>query len=269
MLISFNPSSLDSAVKKRIISRRTKGSPPVTTVELYNGYMKSEKTWHDNARVKQLKLYVNDMPFALLNVQDTKAKQLFAVDTLQGKDKDLNLKFEIVDVYKGDKYEDVALSEIEFDGIGVHCFATGTKIATPDGEVPIEKLAIGNTVLTYNEATQQTESTTIVALANEQHSNLYELDFLGTKITATDDHPFFNAGQFYSIKTNQLYGLQTQPLQVGQKISFLTPTGVADKALTTMKPLNRTEIMYTITKLARNRLFFANGACVAVEDVKE
>lgn len=95
-------------------------SPPVTAVEIFNGYMKSDKVWQENSRVKQLKLYINDEPYALLNLKDIKSKQIFAVDTLQGKENDLFLKFEITEGYKGDKYDDTAISEIEFDGIGVH-----------------------------------------------------------------------------------------------------------------------------------------------------
>ena len=82
--------------------------------------MKSEKVWKDNARVKKLKMYVNDKPYAILSLKDITAKQLFKLDTLRGNGNDLFLKFEIAEVYKGDKYEDVAISELEFDGIGVH-----------------------------------------------------------------------------------------------------------------------------------------------------
>ena len=154
---------------ENITYRFARMSPPVTTVEIYNGYMKSEQVWQDNARVKQLKLYVNDKPYAILNLKDIKSKQIFAIDTLQGKDSDLFLKFEIVDVYKGDKYEDVAISEIEFDGIGVHCFAKGTMISTPTGQAAIEELAEGDTVLSYNEITGKVEPAKIVALASQKH----------------------------------------------------------------------------------------------------
>lgn len=95
-------------------------SPPVTTIEIFNGYMKSDMVWKDNSRVKQLKLYVNDTAVALLNLKDVKSKQIFEIGKLQGVDKNLYLKFEITDIYKGDKYDDVAIAEINFDGVGVH-----------------------------------------------------------------------------------------------------------------------------------------------------
>ena len=49
--------------------------PPVTTVEIFNGYMKTEKTWQENGRVKKLKLYLNDKAIAILNLEDVKSLQ--------------------------------------------------------------------------------------------------------------------------------------------------------------------------------------------------
>ncbi|WP_129714802.1 hypothetical protein [Pedobacter sp. SYP-B3415] len=109
-----------NGIGQHITYRFLKQSPPVTAIEVYNGYMKSERVWRENARVKQLKMYVNDKPVALLNLKDITSKQIFKIDALQGKDKDLYLKFEIAGVYKGDKYDDAAISELEFSGTGVH-----------------------------------------------------------------------------------------------------------------------------------------------------
>lgn len=97
--------------------------PRVTSFYISNGYVKSDKAWKDNSRVKILKLYINNKPYALLNLQDTKADQIFKLDEPIGRykgGKDMILRFEIVDVYKGDKYKDTAITEIYFDGIDVH-----------------------------------------------------------------------------------------------------------------------------------------------------
>lgn len=253
-------------IGESITFRFARQSPPVTTVEIYNGYMKSDKVWQDNSRVKQLKLYVNDKPYLLLNLKDIKSKQIFAIDTLQGVKGDLYLKFEITQVYKGDKFDDVAISEIEFDGIGVHCFAKGTLIDTPNGQVEIEKLVIGNQILSFNEMTKMVQTSTIIELVNQRHHNLYELNFSGRKLTVTDDHPFYFNGQYYSIKENNKYGKQTQLFQKGQQISFLINGQLQSLELTEIKRLELCETTYTITKLDRNKLFFANGACVAAEE---
>ena len=97
-------------------------SPRITEIIISNGYMKSEETWKNNNRVKKLKLYVNGVPFGILNLKDSRTDQYFEVGTL-GHNKngtDLILKFEILEVYKGSKYNDTAITEIYFDGIDVH-----------------------------------------------------------------------------------------------------------------------------------------------------
>ncbi len=129
-------------IGESITFRFSKQSPPVTKVEIFNGYMKSDKTWQDNSIVKQLKLYINEKPYALLNLQDVKSKQIFDIGSHQGLKSDMFLKFEIIDVYKGDKYDDVAISEIEFDGTGVHCFAKGTMITVPNGKETMKDLTL-------------------------------------------------------------------------------------------------------------------------------
>ena len=57
-----------SGINETITFEFNENGPPVTTVEIFNGYMKTEKTWEENGRVKKLKLYVNDKPIAILNV---------------------------------------------------------------------------------------------------------------------------------------------------------------------------------------------------------
>ena len=252
-------------IGESITFRFERYSAPVTTIEIFNGYMKSDKVWQDNSRVKQLKLYINNKLYALLNLKDIKSKQIFAIDTLQGINGDLYLKFEIASVYPGDKYDDTAISEIEFDGTGVHCFAQGTLISTPDGQIEIEKLTAGDKILSFNESTRAIETSTVLELISKKHHNLYELDFAGHTITVTDDHPFYHNGQLYSIEENNKYGHQTNALKQGQAVNFLVNGQFQELDLTHIKKLDTCQTTYTITNLDRNRLFFANGACVATE----
>lgn len=97
-------------------------SPRVTKIIISNGYVKSESAWSNNNRVKRLKIYINETFAGVLNLQDTKADQYFELGTLgHNKDgSDLVLKFEILEVYRGDKYDDTAITEIYFDGTDVH-----------------------------------------------------------------------------------------------------------------------------------------------------
>jgi hypothetical protein len=97
-------------------------SPRITKIIISNGYMKSDAAWKNNNRVKKLKLSINGKPFGILNLEDSKTDQSFELGTF-GHNKngtDLVLKFEIAAVYKGDKFNDTAITEIYFDGVDVH-----------------------------------------------------------------------------------------------------------------------------------------------------
>ena len=69
-----------------------------------------------------MKLYINDKFYAILNLEDTRHTQDFKTELLGRleSEEEMVLKFEILEVYKGNKYEDTAISEIFFDGIDVH-----------------------------------------------------------------------------------------------------------------------------------------------------
>ena len=68
-------------------------------------------------------MYYNDVPYAILQLNDTRNLQCFDVGVLGPHDEQApqwSLKFEILEVYPGTKYEDTAISELYFDGIDVH-----------------------------------------------------------------------------------------------------------------------------------------------------
>ncbi|MCE7990574.1 MAG: hypothetical protein HEP71_01285 [Roseivirga sp.] len=105
-------------------------NPRMTEIIIVNGYVKSDNAWKNNSRVKKLKMYIDNKPYAILELEDSKAEQHFKVDPIGYGDRDnfellkkkpgFTLKFEIVDVYPGLKWEDTAITEIYFDGIDVH-----------------------------------------------------------------------------------------------------------------------------------------------------
>lgn len=240
--------------------------PPVTTVMLYNGYMKSEKVWEENTRIRQLKLYIDNQPYALLELKDTKAKQIFDIGPHVGQKGPMLLRFEIVSVYPGAKYADAAISELEFDGTGVHCFAAGTLVSTPDGERPIESLQKGEVIWGFDPVTRQMFPCRIEEMAQAKHHNLYLLDFGETRIEATEDHPFCTPAGAVSIVPNSTYGWPTTALQPGQAIICRDREGqLRTLSLRTLRPVRACKMTYTILRLDNGHCFFANGLCVATE----
>jgi hypothetical protein len=68
-------------------------------------------------------MYYNGKPLATLSLQDSRTLQTFNMGTLGYHDStkpDWTLKFEILEVYPGTRYDDTAFAELYFDGINVH-----------------------------------------------------------------------------------------------------------------------------------------------------
>lgn len=86
-------------------------------MRIANGYQKNTKTWKDNSRIKKLKVWHNSKPVLIINLQDKMGVQLARWDEnlikLNGGDL---LSFEIMEVYKGDKYADTVVSDFVLDG---------------------------------------------------------------------------------------------------------------------------------------------------------
>lgn len=99
--------------------------PRITTVNILNGYVKNAQLWKANSRVKKLRVYYNNTPLAILQLEDSRSLQWFNIGLVgygpNGKESDKwTLKFEILEIYPGDKYHDTVISDIYFDGIDVH-----------------------------------------------------------------------------------------------------------------------------------------------------
>ena len=93
----------------------------VQGITVFNGYRKSKQLWRDNSRIKKLKMYVDGKPYAFVELADAFGYQQIELGTIQlVPNFNRRLTFEIAEVYKGDKYSDTVLSQIEFYGSGVH-----------------------------------------------------------------------------------------------------------------------------------------------------
>ena len=98
-------------------------NPRITTVKILNGHVKTEKAWRENSRVKRLKMYYMDKPYAILELEDSRTLQEFEVGVLGPHSEtapNWTLKFEILEIYPGTKYQDTVIAELFFDGIDVH-----------------------------------------------------------------------------------------------------------------------------------------------------
>jgi hypothetical protein len=96
---------------------------------VFNGYCKSLKTWTENSRIKKLLFYYNSEPVCYVTLIDTwhfqefdlsqffkdhrNRKHLNAKYEIRNGDK---LRFKVIDIYKGSKFKDVAISEFLCEG---------------------------------------------------------------------------------------------------------------------------------------------------------
>jgi hypothetical protein len=249
-------------------------NPPVTTVKVFNGYMKTEKTWKENSRVKTLKMYVNSKPYALLHLEDAIGEQQFLIDTLKPNGKPLVFTFEIREVYKGSKYDETAISEINFDGTGVHCFPVGTLITMANGTTkPIETVTVGDKVMTYDFLKKTPTTGCVKGIANANHHNLVKIETTKGHIFATDDHPFFEVNKGWCAinpkAAKQYAGMAVaQPLQIGDLLLQYTSAGAQTAAIVAIQSLKKCLTSYTITNIEGGDAFFANGLLVATENIK-
>lgn len=256
--------------------------PRVTTIIFANGYIKNKKVWEENSRVHKLKMYVEDKPFAIIELKDIYAKQLVELEKPLGnserddldklKEKEnWNIKFEILSVYKGDKYEDTAITEIYFDGLDVHCLAKGTLITMGDKTLKaIENLKIGDEILSFNNKTQKYETSIIKELANPFHKNLVNIEFSnGTKITCTKDHPFLQSNLQWTsinpIKTEKDYEIaNVVQLKLGSKIKNLKN----EIEVVKIEEIDGEQRTYTIVDLDKNKTYIANGVLTGIERLR-
>lgn len=94
----------------------------ITRVYIYNGYSKNNKLWEENSRVKKLKMYVQGKEWIIINLQDFNGEQYCEIppiiyDEVIGdatNKRDLVIRFEIMEIYKGTKYKDTSITEVLF-----------------------------------------------------------------------------------------------------------------------------------------------------------
>jgi len=253
-------------------------SPRITEIIVVNGYIKSAKAYRSNSRVKKLKVYVDDKPYAILNLRDIRSAQYFKVEPLGTSDRsdwkamealpDWKLKFEILEAYKGDKYDDTAISEIYFDGLDVHCFAAGTQVLMANGKTKaIEKVKKGDVIhFPFDYAPKLAPRVKKVVAV--EHDNLVTYTFeSGATITATQDHPFMLQSKGWSSlqpEKSKQYKAFDDVMLIEEGDAFETVNGT-DK-LVDIRYLEGKQMTYTISKIeGGSDRFVANGFIVGVE----
>jgi hypothetical protein len=152
------------------------------------------------------------------------------------------------------------------------CFQKGTKISMYDGKLlSIEKVKIKDTILSVNTNTFLLEEAFVERIDSAFHTNMIQLIFSDSTINNnTSDHPYFVKGKgwcsYEPSETLKKYKIKVEQLQVGDICLRYHNNSLTEVKL---KSVTRTpgEVMtYNISKLSRNKSYFANGILVSNEE---
>lgn len=84
---------------------------------IFNGYFKTKQIWENNSRVKTLRYTLNNKFIATIELLNIRNPQRVTIPKVYlNYAKKYILRFEIMDIYKGKKYKDTAISGIAFFG---------------------------------------------------------------------------------------------------------------------------------------------------------
>ena len=259
-------------VGEYLLYKFKKNSPRITSIIIANGCVQSEALYKANSRVKKMKVYYNDEPIAILNLRDIVGIQTFSIGTLgYGWDnpnaKDWSLKFEIMEVYPGSKYDDTVISELYFNGLDVLCFVKGTKVKMADGtEKNIEALTKGELVAVPS-ANGSLSVDTVKSVAKAYHKRYVTYHFKsGKSLTCTPDHAILSTKGLVSYdpgKSGQYANFKdVKKIQEGDE--FKLADGSVD-VLVKCEVADAPQESYTVTRLSKGDIFVANGFFVKTE----
>lgn len=88
------------------------GIATINRIIIHNGYCKSEKLFYENNRVKKIKITFDNGESVIADLSENFSDRVtvIPVSTVQTS----AITFEIMEVYKGSKYDDTCISEIVF-----------------------------------------------------------------------------------------------------------------------------------------------------------
>ena len=250
-------------------------SPRINELIIYNGYIKNYDLWQANSRVKKLRLYVDQLPMAILELDDVTNMQSFSIDAVQSQDslKDLIVTLEIIEIYNGTKYDDVAISEVNFDGLDVHCFAAGTKITMNGVEKKnIELIVKGDLIKTYNPSKGKYKIAKVKNLIVSRHNEISTLWFGENSLELTSDHPVWTNNQYWASlnpeKSNEAYqnNNPVRKLNEGDSLYLVDQNKLVE--LNRIEVSSKPVLTYTLELESQNN-FIANGILVKTEVVTE
>lgn len=230
---------------------------------IYNGYQSSPKSWVENSRVKKFRVYKNNIPLCYLLLLDEMGRQSFELPDHNRYDYEIEsiYKFEIVEVYKGSKWKDVAISEITWSGC---CVGKSSSIETISNSVSIGNVEPGILIKTINLKTGELSHTEVLKVFKQTHLSMLKIKCETKELELTSNHPLFIKDfGFSSINKFMKYKNITEYEDLINLIEFgvwdEVKGGLYFEKLKEIKLINGVFETYTIGKIAQGNAFITNG----------
>ncbi len=235
---------------------------------IYNGYQSSPTAWMNNSRVKTFKVYVNNKPFCLLTLTDEMGMQSFELpvpENLQGRDS-AHLKFEIVDVYKGLKWDDVAISHLDYTGC---CLARSTNIGiTAAATATISEIATSDAIMCINLENNTLHASSVELTASQEHVGMIKIATETKSLILTKDHPLNFKGYGFISISSLMRKLNVSDLNsLVNNVEILTWDEATQttkyESLKSIETLEGKYKTYSIRKISGGTHYIANGIITA------
>lgn len=82
-----------------------------------NGNRKNLESWMNYSRIKKMSMSINEKPYAEITLEDTYKTQSIDMDKFKiEKSKRYRFRFRILEIYKGKKFDQLALSDVQITG---------------------------------------------------------------------------------------------------------------------------------------------------------
>lgn len=230
---------------------------------MYNGYQSSPANWKNNSRVKKFKVYKDNKPVCYLILTDEMGAQRFELPT----SKDYSwenpsvFKFEIVEVYKGEKWPDVAISEVD---LVLCCFAKNTLLSSNLSTIDFSEVEKYQTISSVDLSTNEVVEAEIVKYTTQVHVNLLKVSTASKSIEITQDHPVYVNGYGFASLARMKRTLSAENYSdLINSIEILTWN--SEKSELEYEKLIGVEVIegsfetYSIMELSKGTNFIANG----------
>ena len=227
--------------------------------QILNGYQSSYSSWKKNSRVKVFKIYVDNEFIGNLHLQDLMGEQRFE---LPGNNYDKTIRFEIAEVYKGDTWDDVCISEISSVGC---CFRDASVSVSEGSNVSLDGLQIEkDKIIVPQLESGQLGASTVQSIYHQEHNHVLHLKAGDNEIELTNTHPLNFKGYGFISPVKLMHDMgENDYTALENRVEVLVYNQQTEKMEYTVV-LSVEELVgefdtYTIGELSEGDTYIANG----------